>query len=335
MFHPPHHDKLVPVGRQSAATAWPHAQRADIPGSLSDGSVFNPGYFLDARTVVGTASSLDGASMRLIYLAGSKIRELRRLPTTHNPDFANFAASGDQLVWTEHTSNAHWQIWALDLHDGTAARRLTTGTGDADFYGSQYDLVIAQGRVYWTATAASDRQVTEIRSVALTGGPVEIRREPGVWALSAWPWLNNGGDQEATTRLLNMATNRVVTVHTPDAELATCSPTWCRVRVTNDRGLTRIDLMHPDGTARQRIAGSATAALPDVAELDRFEVLSESDPNSALTGAGRLLMYDIATKQTVDLSAQVRGAYSRGGILWWSTGDQNAVIWHSIDLHTL
>jgi hypothetical protein len=335
VFHAPHHDQAVRVGRVSAAIAWPHAQRADIPGSLSDGPLFDPGYFLDARTVVGSAPSPDGAWLRLIHLAGSQHRELRRLPLADNPDFANFTATGDELVWTESTDHSRTQIWALDLRAGTAARRLTTDTGDTVFYGSQYDLVEAQGRVYWTASG-HDGQVTEIRSVALIGGPVRIRREQGSWALTAWPWLNQGGDQAAAIRLRNMATNRDATVDATGAELSTCSPTWCRVLVMNSAGLARIDLMHPDGTARQRIAGStATAAVVDVAELDRFEILSEAGPDSGLTGTARLLVYDIATKHTVDISADVNGAYSRGGILWWSTGDQDAVTWHSIDLRTL
>jgi hypothetical protein len=335
VFHPPHRDEPAPVGRVSAAIAWPHAQRADVSGSLRDGPLFAPGYFLDARTVVGTAPSPDGAWLRLILLAGTRLRELHRLPLAHSPDYANFAATDDELVWAESMDSSRTQIWALNLRAGTAARRLTIDTGNRVFYGSQYDLVIAQGRVYWVASG-HDGKLTEIRSVALSGGPVRIRREQGAWALTAWPWLNNGGDQAAVTRLRNMATNRDVTVDTTGAELSTCSPTWCRVLVMNSVGLARIDLMHPDGTARRRIAGStASAAVVDVAELDRFEILSEAGPDSGLTGTARLLVYDIATKRTVDISADVNGAYCRGGILWWSTGDQDAVIWHSIDLRTL
>jgi hypothetical protein len=335
VFRSPHRDESAPVGRVSAAIAWPHAQRADLPGSLSDGPLFDPGYFLDAHTVVGTAPSPDGSWLRLIHLAGSKVRELRRLPLAHSPDFAGFTATGDELVWSESTDNSQAQIWALNLRDGTPARRLTTDTGNAVFYGSEYDLVIAQGHVYWTASG-QDGQLTEIRSVALTGGTVRVRREPGAWALTAWPWLNEGGDQTATIRLRNMATNRDVTVDTTGAELFTCDPTWCRVMVMNAGGLARIDLMHPDGTARQRIAGSgASAAVVGVAELDRFEILSEAGPNSDLTGTARLLVYDIATKRTVDIGADVNGADGRGGILWWSTGDQDAVTWHSVDLRTL
>jgi hypothetical protein len=133
-----------------------------------------------------------------------------------------------------------------------------------------------------------------------------------------------------------MVTNRDVEVNTTGAELSTCGPTWCRIMVMNDGGLVRIDLMHPDGTARQRIAGSAaSAAVGDVAVLDRFEILSEAGPNSDLTGTAGLLVYDIASKRTVDISADVSGAFSRGAVLWWSTGEPDNAVWHTLDLRTV
>jgi hypothetical protein len=307
-----------------------------MPGNLSDGPLFAPGYFLDVRTAVGTAPSPDGSSVRLLVRTGSSVREIRRLPDARTPYFANFTAAGDDLVWTESTDAAHLQVWAVNLRDGSPARRLATDTGNAVFYDSQYDLVIADGRVHWTAATLKGAETTEIRSVSLAGGAVEVRREPGSWALTSWPWLTNGLDQPSTSRLRNMATNRDVKVDNAGTELSTCSSTWCRVMVMNSSGLARIDLMHPDGTARRQIAGSAAlAAITDVAVLDRFAVLNEAGPASDLTGAATLLVYDIATKRTVDISADVTATFSRGGVLWWSTGDQDAPVWHSLDLRTV
>ncbi|MDT5042364.1 MAG: hypothetical protein QOE51_3349 [Actinoplanes sp.] len=336
VFRAPHHDRPPPAGRVPAALAWPSAQRADMSGNLGDGPLFAPGYFLDVRTAVGTAPSPDGASVRLLVRTGSSVREIRRLPAARTPYFANFAAAGDDLVWTESTDAAPIQVWAVNLRDGSPARRLTTDTGNAVFYDSQYDLVIADGRVHWTAATLKGAETTEIRSVPLAGGAVEVRREPGSWALTSWPWLTNGLDQPSTSRLRNMATNRDVTVDNAGTELSTCSSTWCRVMVMNSNGLARIDLMHPDGTARRQIAGSAAlAAITDVAVLDRFAVLDEAGPASDLTGTAQLLVYDIANKRTVDISADVTAAFSRGGVLWWSTGNQDAPIWHSLDLRTV
>ena len=328
--------KAPPGGRISAAQAWPKAQRADLPGSLADGPLFTPAVFLDTKTAVGTAPSPDARSVRLIFRsADGGVRELERLPAEDNPVFDSFAVAGDQVIWTQSTQKVPLQIWAADVRAGGAARRLTTETGNAVFYGTQYDLVVAEGRVFWTA-APGRSEVTEIRSVPLTGGPVRIRTEPGEWSLTAWPWLrDDAANQSGTTRLRNMSTGRDVDVRFSAGELTTCSPAWCVVMVMNDTGLVRIDLMHPDGSARRRIAGGgAQAAVTDVAILDRFEILSEAGPGSDLTGTAGLVVFDISSGRTVALSAAADGAYTRNGMLWWSTGGPDNAVWHSLDLRT-
>jgi hypothetical protein len=333
----PEREKPAPPARVAVDAAWPGAQRADLPGNLTDGPIFQPGIFLDARTGVGTAPSPDGTAERLVLRAADGgVRELRRRPLSSNPEFGAFAASGDDLVWTESATGVRTEIWAAKTTGGPA-RRLTSDTGNAVFFGSQWDLVLAGGRVHWAAAPPKGDKVTEIRSVALTGGAVTVREEPGTWALTAWPWLTDGGgDQAGTTRLRNLATNRETPVETTGAELITCAAVWCRVLVMKGDGLARIDLMHPDGSARRRIAGSAAgAAITDVAVLDRFEVLSETGPDSELTGRAGLLVYDIAKDRTVQLSAAADGAFSRGGVLWWATGDQDSLVWHTVDLRTV
>jgi hypothetical protein len=333
----PEQEKPAPAGRVPLAGIWPQAQRAELPGNLNDGPVYHPGIFLDARTSVGTAPSPDGSVVRLLVRnADGTVRELRRRALDAVPEFGTMAVAGDDLVWTESAQGVPVQIWTAKATGGPA-RRVTADTGNAVFYGSQWDLVIADGRVHWAAAAPEGEKVTEIRSVALTGGAVQIRKEPGVWALTAWPWLTDGGgDQAGTTRLRNLATNRDTTIETSGPELTTCSAAWCRVLVMTGDGLARIDVMRPDGSARQRIAGStAGAAITDVAVLDRFEILSEAGPDSDLTGTEGLLIYDIATRRTVDVSPAVDGAFSRGGVLWWATGDQDSLVWHTLDLRTV
>lgn len=335
LFFAPDHDAPVPPARAALAAAWPDAQRADIPGNLADGPIFQPGLFLDAHTAIGTAPSPDGAFLRLVLRgAEGEVRELRRLPLSANPSFDAFALSGDELVWTE-SAGRRTEIWVADPRAGKP-RRLTADTGDAVFYGSQYDLVIAASRVHWVA-AGGDDEITEVRSVPLTGGEVTVREEPGAWSLTAWPWLTNGtADQAGTPLLRDPTSHREMRVDTTGAELTQCSPVWCRVMVTSGQTLARIDVMHPDGTARQRIAGGgAGAAIADVALLDRFEVLSESRPDSDLTGTVGLLIYDIAAGRTVELSPAATGASGRGGVVWWSTGDQDNLVWHTVDLRTV
>jgi hypothetical protein len=332
----PDEPKPAPGERVALAAAWPGAQRADLRGNLPDGPIFHPGIFLDARTAVGTAPSPDGTAERLVLRAADdSIRELRRRPLAAAPEFGAFAIGGDDLVWTESAKGVPTEIWTARTTGGPA-RRLTTDTGNAVFFGSQWDLVLADGRVHWAA-AAEGEEVTEIRSVALTGGAVAVRAEPGVWALTAWPWLTDGGgDQAGTTRLRNLATNRDTPVESSGAELVTCAAAWCRVLVMNGDGLARIDLMHPDGSARRRVAGStAGAAITDVAVLDRFEILSETRPDSDLTGTAGLLVHDLRTDRTVEITAAADGAFSRGGVLWWATGDQDSLVWHTVDLRTV
>jgi hypothetical protein len=336
LFLPVHRPPAAkpPPGRAPAAAVWPKAQRADIPGNLADGPIFTPALFLDARIAAGTAPSPDARALRLLLRSGDgTLRELRRLPLDTNPEFGAVTAAGDDLVWTETADRGRLRIWTANLRDRRPARLLTADTGDALFYGSRYDLVVTGGRVYWAAAKGTG---TEIRSVALTGGAVRVRAETGAWALSAWPWLVDGADGTGTRTLRNLATGRDTEVRAGGGELTTCDPVWCRVMVLGGGGLVRIDLMHPDGTGRRRIAGSAgAAATTDVAELDRFEILSEGGPDSDLTGTEGLLVYDLRTGGTVDVSAAVSGAFCRGGVLWWSTGDQDNTVWHTLDLRTV
>jgi hypothetical protein len=324
-----------PPGRTTSALAWPGARRADIPGNLADGPLFQAELFIDATTAVGTAPTPDGTALRLLIRnPDGSVRQLRRLPIAADPQFDQVTADGDNLFWTETSASRRWQIWTAPLRGGPA-RRLTADTGNATFYGNQYDLVVAGGRLYWTALSA-DTKETQIRSVALAGGPVQVRNELGVWALSAWPWLTDDGSQAGTRILRNLNTGREISVATSGPESLNCNPVWCLALVMNTSDLDHIDLVHPDGTGRRRIAGSgAQTVVADVAVLDRFQLLSEPGPNSDLTGTATLLVYDLRTGNTVTLSAVAGSVFTRNGVVWWSTGDQEVAAWHSLDLRTV
>ncbi|MFI5938470.1 hypothetical protein [Actinoplanes sp. NPDC051494] len=327
----------APAGRAEFATAWPGAQRAEMSGNVPDGPIFHPETFLDARTAVGTAPSPDGTAVRLLIReAGDSAapREVRRRALATNPEFGAVTVAGDEMVWTESADGEKVSIWAATTA-GESVRRLTTDTGGAVFAGSQWDLVVADGTVWWVAAESSE--LTQVRSVSLGGGPVTVRDEPGAWALTSWPWLTDGtGDRTGTGVLRALDSNREVRVPTTGTELVSCSPAWCRVMVLTSDGLARIDAMHPDGTARRRIAGSgARAGIYDVAVLDRFEVLSEPGPDSDLTGTEGLVVYDLAADRTVGISTAAEGAFSRNGVLWWATGDQDSLRWHTLDLRTV
>jgi hypothetical protein len=330
--HQPDPFKPTPI-----ATSWPQAQRGAIPADLPDGTTYQPVSFLGAHSSIGTAETKDNRYLRLVLLGtDAKVRELRRVPVRDDPSFQDVTVAGDTLAWAEQASGDKIQIWTMNLRDGHPARELTADTGAAVFYRSQYDLVIAQGRLHWVATGANGG--TEVRSIALTGGPVDVRQEAGTWQLSAWPWLANGVSAAiGTTILRNLQTDQDVSVRGGGSRsAANCSPKWCQVMSLARSGYSTIDLMHPDGSARERIAGGdAAPGIPDIAVLDRFAVLAAVGPTSALTGNSQLLVFDIAARRTIEVSPDAAKISYRAGVLWWATGNLDAYVWHSLDLRTV
>ena len=155
---------------------------------------------------------------------------------------------------------------------------LTADTGAVIFFNSQYDVVIAEGRVYWAA-AGEGRQSTEVRSVPLGGGRVAVQPIDGAYALSAWPWLTSaGGSQGGSVELRNLVTGERRTVSGAANELVNCGPVWCRVMIIGAAGRpARTDVMRTDGSDRKRMAaGTISSAVLDVALVDRFEVLAQT-----------------------------------------------------------
>jgi hypothetical protein len=321
------------------AQVWPAAQRGTIPADLPDRTAYEPGLYLDAKNSVGTAPSPDGKFLRLVIrLAGGGIRELRRIPMNRNPSFESLTAAAGAVFWAESTDGGQ-QLWTADLRAGRPARRLTADTGDARFYQSQYDLVIAQGRVHWVAAApqTGTAPATEIRSVALAGGRVDVRTVPGTWALSGWPWIVDGWANTAGTGLLrDLMTGRERAVPLTRRGVTACSPTWCQAVSIDDDGYQQIEIARPDGQDRRRVGQrGATTVIADVAVLDRFEVFAQITGESTLTGRNQLLVYDIATHRTVAISPEGGSVAYRDGVLWWSTGNQDSFLRHSLDLRTI
>lgn len=326
-----------PAAPVTAAVAWPQAQRGTVQATLPDGAEYRPGLFLDARTSIGTAATPDDRFLRLVRVGtDGSVRQLRRLPRAQHPSYQALTVTGDVLAWVESTDGGRLRLFAAGLTGTWAPRELTADLGRAEFYQSQYDLVIAEGRVHWVAAATGD--VTQIRSVALTGGPVRTRVEPGTWKLSAYPWLVDGVNASSgSTVLRDLSTGRDTPVRGARKRATTaCSPAWCRMASLTADGLSRIELMRPDGNGREWIAGdTAATVIVDVAPLDRFEVLSRIGPNSELTGNNELIAVEIATRRTVEISPDAGSVSYRGGMLWWSTGNLDAIVWHALDLRTI
>jgi hypothetical protein len=331
--HPaPPPDQPVP-----AAMAWPRAQGATFGSALPDGTAYQPRFFLDAATSIGTVPDAGHQSLRLVVRGGdSSVRQLRSLPLRDMPWFGGFALAGDVLAWAEQSQGESLQMWVVNLRDGRPARELTDDTGDAVLSGSAHDLQIADGGLHWAAATQDHPDLTEIRSVALTGGSVDIRRVPGSWELSAWPWLVDGrGVPRGTTIVRNLLTNRDIAIPSSARQATRCSPSWCQVVSPSTAGF-RVEVAHPDGTDREAVSdGTAVPAIADVAPLDRFEVLSQLGAYSDVTGTRQLLVFDLVTRRTVEVSPAARTVACSGSVLWWSTDTRDAPVWHSLDLRTV
>jgi hypothetical protein len=197
--------------------------------------------------------------------------------------------------------------------------------------------VIAEGRVHWVAAGPGND--TEVRSVAVGGGSVEVRDEPGDWALSAWPWLVDGiTSGVGATMLRNITTDGTRPVPTSNAGVTACSPDWCQMVSPIRNGEARIEIMHPDGSDRRTAAeGATTTVIADVVVLDRFEVVAQQTATSGLTGGIQLLVYDVKARSTIEVSPDAFGVSYRTGVLWWSTGSQQSqsFLRHALDLRTV
>jgi hypothetical protein len=311
---------------------------------LADGAAYTPLLYLDPQISIGSAPTTDKASVRVLLrvAVGGQPRELHRVAADRNPQFAGFGSSGDEVVWAESTADttghAETRLWKANWRTAAPAVPLTADTGDAIFFNSQYDLVIADGRVHWAAAARSAQVITEVRSVALTGGKVDVRNVPGAFSLSEWPWLVSAGSGQAgPVDLLDLIGGRKARVPAAQTELLSCTPAWCRVLVLSGTGgPARVDLMRIDGTSRRRMAGAqASASTADVALLNRFEVLSQNGGSGSPVSSQQLMLYDAAKDRTVIVSQGVGVVFVRGGVLSWSTGDNEALVWHALDLRTL
>ncbi|BCJ49529.1 hypothetical protein Asp14428_10040 [Actinoplanes sp. NBRC 14428] len=310
-------------------------QRASLPADLADGTAYEPGVFVDARTSAGTARSRDGRTLRLVVRAADgSVRLLRALPSARNPSFQTLTVAGDRFVWFERTDGGVLEVWGAAVAGGPA-RRITADAGQARFYRSDDDLVFADGRLHWVA--AGPGGATEVRAVALAGGPVDVRVVPGTWRLLSWPWLVDGiADTRGATTLRNLATGADVAVARPRRGTVGCSPVWCRIVSLDDEGYSRIELMRPGGGDRREVAGGTAATeIVDVAPLDRFEVFVTIGRTAELTGNAELLVHETGTRRTVQVSPDAGSVTYRNGVLWWSTGSQESFVRHTLDLRTV
>lgn len=332
------------AGPSLLGDVWPAARVVDGSGRLADGADYTPWLYVDAQTSVGTAPSPDGSVQRVVLRGPDGERDLHRVDSARYPQFLGFTLAGDVVYWAESTTTATGsvvvQLWRAPVRGDATPAALTADTGEAVFLNSEFDLLVADGRLYWAAVAApvgGDTAGTEIRSVPVEGGVVDVRRMEGQYQLAAWPWLRAAASSRQPLELFNRRTGSRITVGAAPTELLECSPTWCRSLVTAGAdGTALYDVMRVDGTDRRRVGGSAvTAACADVALLDRFEPVMVTVGDTAETRYQRLGLYDIDRRVTVTVADDVGMVLARHGWLWWQTGRREAARWHALDLTAL
>ena len=193
----------------------------------------------------------------------------------------------------------------------------------------------AAGCTGWRVRTPSAR--TQLRSVALAGGAVEVRTLPGAWTMAVWPWLVTApGSTGAAVELFNLHTGARVPVRTPADRSVLCSPVWCRLSRTPP---TRRAVPTSPGPTVATCGTSATrtrSRWPAMSRCcDRFEPLMTALTSTNNVTLSRLDLYDAAHRRTVAVEPAATSATAKGDYLWWSTGDNETIAWHAVDLRSL
>jgi hypothetical protein len=329
-----------PAGADGPAGAtlagrWPDARVGRASGTLIDGQAYTPMAYLELDVSIGTAPAVDDGTTRLLVRDGQTVRELARIPTDVSLVMA-VTRAGDDLVWLTATRapGGPATLHAAALRGATPARQLTGDLGAVVHTGSRYDLAVADGRVHWAALPAGE-PTTELRSVPIQGGTVEVRRIDGRYTLSAWPWLvSAAATGNPPIELRNPATGSRIVVPRGRGEGMTCTPALCRFQTPGPPGWpSRTELMRPDGTRRILVAaGATTPVLGEIGLADRFELLTQPSGGSQ---SRRLILYDIRTNRSTVLVDPLLRLGARDGFVWWSTTDAGQVTWSALDLRTL
>jgi hypothetical protein len=239
--------------------------------------------------------------------------------------FLGVASAGGRLYWLATDPSARAGLWSAAT-DGGPATLVTSDIGVPLLPGAGRQMQVVDGRVYWTAVPAGDppRGPTELRSVPLAGGPVQVRKLPGVWTLARWPWLVTVTDTGAAPARYDLAAGTVTPIPVPAGyRRVQCGDQWCLAQ--SDTGVA---LVRPDGTDLRPLGGPVTRTVSaEVAVSARYV------PLLVPAGGGqRLVLYDTTTRRTVLVAPTVTDAGGDGRYLWWSTGDHEALRWYALDL---
>jgi hypothetical protein len=330
------------TGPVTLAQAWPSAVVTSITGALPDGTSYRPVRVIDAKTSAGLVTTPDGIATSFdISVEGRPLRVLRTMQGTEAPTVTATASANGMLYWLEFSTDSRGgpitTVWRASLTAATAPKLLATDRTELIFFDSQYDLELANGRLWWAAYGSGRKG--EIRSVGVGGGAVTGTTYGATYVLSTWPWLVGFTDGQAgPVQLFNPTTATRVTVAAQADQFLSCTPAWCRITNLIDQGTAvSVDLEHPDGTHLAHLnPGTPVPLNTDVALLNRFEVVGSVSKDSANGNTQSLFLHDLTTGREVLLDAAATGTVSsRDGILWWSVGDNETLDWRVLDLRQL
>ncbi|GAA2268604.1 hypothetical protein GCM10009853_022380 [Glycomyces scopariae] len=329
-------EAAVPVVVPTVWATW-DAEPVDWPGVVG-GRAWTPVKVLDDGAALGT----DESGSLLYVELGAPEADLTVVAEPGGvPGVVAAAATDERIAWISSVPDERGRVvselWTAPRGaDGRPGEPvlLTGDTGDVIASGSAYDLQFAAEGLHWLATARGAELVTEHRSVPVGGGEVAVTGHLGAWQAAAWPWLASAGsDSLGGARLVRTDTGAGVRVFSGSEELTLCSATWCRLVVNADDG-ARVDLVRPDGTERVTVAEGFTSAVsPDVGLIDRFEPLAARGVGTG--DATELTLFDLQAGEAylVASGAGATGADARR--LWWSTGTDELLVWHVLDLTDL
>jgi hypothetical protein len=230
-------------------------------------------------------------------------------------------------------------LWRIPRTAAGMPVLMTADAGEALFQGSVNDLQVNDGMLRWVASSAQDPSRTELHAIPLSGGVQQVRTLQGQYTLSTYPMLYSGElIDPAKPELTNALTGQVTPIHTAQDNGVACDPLWCVMASSDDTGANTVELCHPDGTGLQRLGDANTSLVAiDPTLLDRFVPLSEQTAAMAATPnpTEQLFLYDIATHRSVEITGFATGTAAAGQWLWWSTGDNETLTWHALDISTL
>jgi hypothetical protein len=326
--------------------AWPHARAFDIPGAVLSGQSYEPQAIIADGVSIGTAKSADGATISLVQVTSThipaRVRVLQAGLSSSAVSYDAFAVTRTDTYVMRNTTDSDGSgvesLWRIPRTAGDPVL-MTADAGQALFQGSIDDLQVAGGMLRWVASAPEGSSLTELRSIPLAGGPIRTRMLPGQYVLSTYPMLYSGEVTGARSpKLTNSVSGKVTVVRTAQNAGTFCDPVWCMMQGSAASGANTLALCHPDGTGRRR-PGDANASLitVDPALLDRFVALTEQSQAMAATPnpTVQLWLYDARTRRSVEVSGAASATFGVGGWLWWSTGDNETLTWHALDLTTL